>query len=127
MVHKTWRPMEGHKAREVGQRFRPRCRPRCQRPRRAVRLVLLPVLTWHPRPQYLAVLQTEQGLSLTPSGLESSEAPQLAHTLGATMAGLRRHDGRLHDPLTTLVDVTLLLANALPVGNEPPALAVNRY
>ena len=45
---------------------------------------------WHPRPQYLAVLQTEQGLSLTPSGLESSEAPQLAQTLGATM------------PLTTL-------------------------
>ena len=51
--------------------------------------------TWHPRSQYLVVLQTEQGLSLTPSGLESSEAPQLAHTLGATMAGLRRHDGRL--------------------------------
>jgi len=75
----------------------------------------------------VAGFQTEQGLSLTPSGLESSEAPQLAHTLGATMAGLRRHDGRLRDPLTTLVDVTLLLANALPVGNEPPALAVNRY
>ena len=56
-------------------------------------------LTWHPRPQYLAVLQTEQGLSLTPSGLESSEAPQLAQTLGATMPPSTM-------TLTTLVDVT---------------------
>jgi hypothetical protein len=63
--------------------------------------------TWHPRPQYLAVLQTGQGLSLTPPGLGSSEAPQLAQKLGATM------------PLTTLHPPR---SRHWPVGIGPSAM-----